>query len=55
MLGPADETIAKVQDQYRKVLYLKGPDRAVLERIRECLEAYIAVNEGYRPVSVIYE
>ncbi len=55
VLGPADETIAKVQDQYRKVLYLKGPDRAVLERIRECLEAYIAVNEGYRPVSVIYE
>ena len=30
-------------------------DRELLERIREHLDAYIAVNSGYRTVTVIYE
>ena len=55
VLGPADEAVSKIQDQFRKVLYLKGPDRELLERIREHLDAYIAVNSGYRTVTVIYE
>ncbi len=55
ILGPADEMIAKIQDQYRKVLYLKAPRRELLEEIRSRLEAYVAANEGFRDVLVEYE
>ena len=54
MLGPTDEVISRIQDQYRKVLYLKSPELAVLEKLRNHMDAYMAVNEGYRGISVIY-
>ena len=31
VLGPADEPVAKIQDIYRKVIYLKYTDRKTLE------------------------
>ena len=55
ILGPTDEMIARIQDQYRKVLYLKAPRRELLEEIRGRLEAYIAVNDGFRDILVEYE
>ena len=55
VLGPADETIAKLQDQYRKVLYLKGYDRERVRRIREKLQQYIEINEGFNALSIQYE
>lgn len=35
VLGPSDAGIAKVQDIYRKQIYVKHPDEAVLRRIRD--------------------
>ena len=55
VLGPVDEPVSKIQDQYRKVLFLKGNDREQLERIRGYMETYIEANEGFRDISIIYE
>ena len=55
VLGPADEVIAKLQDQYRKVLYLKGTDREKVRQIREKLQQYIEMNEGFAGLSIQYE
>ncbi len=55
ILGPTDEVIAKIQDQYRKVLYLKGDNRAVMTAVRERIEKYIEINDGFNPLTITYE
>ncbi len=55
VLGPADETIAKIADHYRKVLYVKAGDARTMELIRERIERYIAVNDGYKSVEIQYD
>ncbi len=55
VLGPSDELISKIADQYRKVIYLKAQTRAALEEVRGRMEEYIAINEGFDPVQIQYE
>ena len=55
VLGPADETISKVQDIYRKVLYLKGRDRRPVQAVRRQLERYIEANEGFSSLTIQFE
>ena len=55
VLGPVDELVGKIADQYRKVIYLKGADRTVLWQIRASMEEYISINEGFDPVTITYE
>ena len=55
VLGPADESIAKIQDVYRKVLYLKGSDRSQVRAVRRMLERYIDCNQGFSSLTVQYE
>ena len=55
VLGPADEPIAKVQDTYRKVIYLKHEDMNVLTYIRGKMEQYVQINEGFRSITIRYE
>lgn len=55
IFGPADESIAKIQDVYRKVLYLKGYSSKELIGIKNKLEKYIEVNEGYKTVNIQFD
>ena len=55
VLGPTEEPIARLQDQYRRVLYLKGLSRAHLVRVREKLQQYIEMNEGFTGLNIQYE
>ena len=55
VIGPADETIAKIQEVYRKVLYIKSDSVKELTEIKSRLEQYMEVNEGYRSVNVQFE
>ena len=55
VLGPSDELISKIADQYRKVIYLKAQNRSALEEVRSRMEEYIAINEGFDPVTIQYE
>ncbi len=55
LIGPAPERVAKIQDQYRRVLYVKEKDPARLIRLRGMLEKYIEINPGFNPVAVTYE
>ena len=55
MLGPVDEPIAKIQDVYRKVMYLKAPDAGAVRKAREKLQQYIDVNEGFRTLTIQYK
>ncbi len=55
LIGPAPESISKIQDLYRQVLYVKGPDKKALIRIREKLEKYIEINSGFKNVYIQYD
>ncbi len=41
MFGPNDAGIAKINDVYRKVIYLKAADYAVLVRLKDCADLVV--------------
>ena len=55
ILGPAPETVAKIQDQYRIALYLKSYDPMLLRHIRQKSEEYILMNSGFSDLQIQYE
>ncbi len=52
VIGPADESIAKIQEMYRKVIYVKADTARELSAIKDRLEQYMEANEGYRSVNI---
>lgn len=54
-MGPVDEQVAKINDIYRKVIYLKYHDRKILTMIKHKVEQYIEMNEGYSTVHVLFD
>jgi primosomal protein N' (replication factor Y) len=55
MIGPAYAAVGKVNDIYRRVIYLKHADRDILIRIRDQLEKYIEINSGFRKIYIQYD
>ncbi len=55
VIGPADETVAKVNDVYRKAMYLKHADFKVLTSVKNIVEQYVEMNEGFKDISVQFE
>lgn len=43
VIGPADASIVKIQDIYRRVIYIKSKDNEVLKRIKD----YVESNESF--------
>lgn len=54
VIGPADESIARIQEVYRKVIYVKADSTMELTALKDRLEQYMEANEGYRNVSVVF-
>ena len=52
IFGPADETVSKIADMYRKVIYIKQEDHQLLLRAKSRLEQYIEVNSGFREIRI---
>ncbi|MDY3767207.1 MAG: primosomal protein N' [Lachnospiraceae bacterium] len=55
VIGPADEQIAKINDMYRKVMYIKYKEQQMLLKIKERVEQYIRANEGYRTILIQFD
>ena len=55
VIGPAEESISKIQDVYRKVIYVKADNLGQLTGIQHKLEQYMEMNEGYRTVNIQFE
>ncbi|MDO4521526.1 MAG: primosomal protein N' [Eubacteriales bacterium] len=55
IFGPAPESIAKLQDAYRMVLYLKARKRQSLIEMKNLLEKYIEINDGYKTVNIQFD
>ncbi len=55
VVGPAPESIGRINDMYRMALYLRHPDQKALIHIRGMLEKYIAINSGFNHIYIQYE
>ena len=55
VIGPADETIAKINDVYRKAVYVKHETTRKLIAVKNIVEQYIEMNEGFREIRIQFE
>lgn len=55
VIGPADEQIAKINDTYRKVMYIKYKEQQMLLKIKERMEQYIGANDGYQMILIQFD
>lgn len=55
IIGPADEAVAKINDYYKKVIYIKHNNTEILTTIKGMVEQYIEMNEGYRQITVQFD
>ena len=55
IVGPTDATIARVNDVYRKVIYIKTKDYQNLVLLKDRLESYIKDNRDFGQVSVQFD
>lgn len=55
MIGPAPTSIGKINDVYKKVLYLKHDNRQVLTAIKDKTEKYIEINSGFRKIYIQFD
>jgi len=55
ILGPGDAPIARLRDWYRRVMYIKSGNYALLCRVRKRLEAWLPVQEEYRDCMITFD
>jgi len=55
MVGPADAAVAKVNDVYKKVIYLRGADYQKLVHIKDGIERFTADNASYKNTMIQFD
>ena len=55
LIGPAPETVSKIKDYHRRVLYIKTGSEETAVHIRALLEEYIEMNSGFRDIFFTYD
>ena len=55
VIGPAYAAVGKVNDIYRKVLYLKHRDERILQDIKDKTEKYIKLNSGFKRLYIQFD
>ncbi len=55
VIGPADAAIAKLQDRYRKVIYIKNDNKEVLARLMKLIQKYIEINHGFDTLQIQFD
>ncbi len=55
IVGPASPYVGKVNDVYRRVLYLKGADYKLLIEVKNRMEQYIEINEGFKTMRIHFD
>ncbi len=55
IIGPTSPYVGKVQDVYRKMIYIKHADYLVLTEIKNKLEQYIEMNCGFQKVRIQFD
>ena len=54
-MGPADASIRKIHDIYRKVIYIKAADYELLVELKDKLEHYMKEENYFRNVMIQFD
>lgn len=54
-IGPAPESVGKVKDVYRRVIYIRHSDEAMVLKAAEQTEKYIEANKGFEAITVQFD
>jgi primosomal protein N' (replication factor Y) len=54
-IGPAPQTVGKVRDRFRQVIYLRHKDTENLIRARHMIEEYVRINSGFEEIRIEYD
>lgn len=55
IIGPCDATISKVNDKYRRVIYLKNKDNDSLIQIKNSIEKYLELKEEWKECYISFD
>lgn len=55
MIGPSEGAFSRINDIYRRVIYIKEKDRKKLKEIRQCAEAFSQMDEIWKQVHLYYD
>jgi len=55
VIGPSDATIVKINDRYRRVIYLKNNDYDVLVRMKNLTEEFIKSREEFKKCYIAFD
>lgn len=55
VIGPSDEAVARINDVYRKVMYIKHREAKRLTAIKNMAEQYIEINTGFQKIRINFE
>lgn len=55
IIGPTSPSVGKVNDVYRRVIYLKHAEYAVLIDMKNKLEKYIEINPGFKNLRIQFD
>ena len=55
LIGPTDASVAKINDIYRKVIYLKHEEYGVLIRMKDALEEFIQKHREFEHASIQFD
>lgn len=55
VIGPTDPPVAKINDVYRKIIYMKSDDRIKMIDLKNYLEDVINRSQNFKKVSVTYD
>lgn len=54
-IGPAPQTVGKVRDRFRQVIYLRHRETENLIRARHMIEEYVRINSGFEEIRIEYD
>lgn len=55
VIGPASPAVGKVNDIYRRVIYLKSEDDRLLMAVKDRMEEYIEINRGFQTLKIQFD
>ncbi len=55
IIGPASPFVGKVNDIYRKVIYIKSEEENRLVKLKDIMEQYIEINKGFQSLKIQFD
>ncbi len=54
-IGPAPQSVGKIRDTYRQVIYIRNMDSERLIMAKDRIEAYVAANRGFSDIRIQFD